>query len=273
MDTASDKAPVRRIGRGRGPSEDGFLTSGDCLRVPGLLSIQHLLSDPAAHDELLFIVVHQAYELWFKQLIFELESIRDRMLDGDPERARHYLTRVHAIERVIIEHIEVLQTMTPQEFLEFRSNLSPASGFQSAQFREIEFISGLKDERYLDDVAHSPIERERLQRRLRERTLWDGFCELLTARGLPMPPDEEETRRESLVAMAREAKHAELFAVSEGLLDHDEGVAVWRNNHILMVERQIGGKRGTGGSSGVSYLKTTLEKRFYPELWDLRSYL
>ena len=260
----------RRFGR-TSEEDAGLLTYADYLKLPELLSLQHLLSDPPVHDELLFIVVHQAYELWFRQLLFELESVRDRLFAGDTQRARHYLTRIHAIERVLIEHIEVLETMSPQDFLDFRDHLAPASGFQSAQFRELEFISGLKDERFLKDLAASPKERERLERRLEEPTLWDGFCALLEANGLPMPAGDEERRTTSLVAMAREQK--ELFAVSESLLDHDEAVARWRSLHVLMVEREIGAKRGTGGSSGVEYLRTTLGKRFFPELWGLRGNL
>ena len=258
----------RRFGR---TGREDALTYGEYLQVPELLSLQRLLSDPPVHDELLFIVVHQAYELWFKQLLFELETVRDRLFAGDSERARHYLTRVHAIERVLIEHIEVLETMTPQDFLAFRDHLAPASGFQSAQFRELEFLSGLKDERLLADLAASPDERARLERRLGEPTLWDGFCALLESHGLPMPADDEERRSASLVAMAREQR--ESFAVSEALLDHDENVARWRSVHVLMVEREIGAKRGTGGSSGVGYLRSTLDKRFFPELWGLRSEL
>jgi tryptophan 2,3-dioxygenase len=260
----------RRFGQLTEPSDE-LLTYGSYLKIPELLSLQQLRSDPAVHDELLFIVVHQAYELWFKQLLFELESIRDRMFEGDAGRARHYLVRVHAIERVLIEHIEVLQSMSPQDFLAFRTLLTPASGFQSVQFRELEFISGLKDERYLKDVASEPNERTRLERRLAEPTLWDGFCALLETNGYPMPADGGEVRRVSLVAMARD--HRELFAVSEGLLDHDESLSIWRYHHVLMVEREIGAKRGTGGSSGVDYLRTTLDKRCFPELWGLRSHL
>jgi tryptophan 2,3-dioxygenase len=257
----------RRFGRTSDRDVD-LLTYGGYLNLPELLSLQQLLSNPPVHDELLFIVVHQAYELWFKQLVFELESVRERLFAGDTERARHYLTRVHAIERVLIEHIEVLETMSPQDFLAFRDHLAPASGFQSAQFRELECISGLKDERLLQDLAASPEERDRLERRLQEPTLWDGFCSLLESHGLPMPADDEGKRSASLVAMAREQQ--ELFAVSEALLDHDENVARWRSLHVLMVEREIGAKRGTGGSSGVAYLRTTLDKRFFPELWGLR---
>jgi tryptophan 2,3-dioxygenase len=259
------------MGRLTEPTETGLLTYGDYLQISELLSLQRVQSEPAVHDELLFIVVHQAYELWFKQLLFELESIRDHLFADRSERARHELVRVHAIERVLIEHIEVLQSMSPQDFLEFRTLLTPASGFQSAQFREIEFLSGLKDARYLEDLASSPEERMRLERRLAEPGLWDGFCALLEQHGLPMPADDAEARMDSLVRMARE--HHELFAVSEGLLDHDEGIASWRYLHVLMVEREIGAKRGTGGSAGVGYLRTTLEKRFFPELWDLRSHL
>jgi tryptophan 2,3-dioxygenase len=257
----------RRFGRTSDADVD-LLTYGEYLKLPELLSLQQLLSEPPVHDELLFIVVHQAYELWFKQLLFELDSVRGKLFAGDTERARHYLTRVHAIERVLIEHIEVLETMSPQDFLAFRDHLAPASGFQSAQFRELEFISGLKDERLLQDVAASAEDRSRLEQRFHEPTLWDGFCSLLESHGLPMPPDDEERRSASLVAMAREQQ--ELFAVSEALLDHDENVARWRSLHVLMVEREIGAKRGTGGSSGVAYLKTTLDKRFFPELWGLR---
>lgn len=260
----------RRFGRTtRG--HEGLLTYGEYLRLPELLSLQALRSDPPVHDELLFVVVHQAYELWFKQLLFELESVRDRLFVDDMERARHYLTRVHAIERVLIEHIEVLESMSPQDFLDFRDHLAPASGFQSAQFRELEFLSGLKDPRFLDDLAASPDERSRLERRLAEPTLWDGFCSMLERQGLPMPPDDPDRRAASLVAMAREQR--ELFAVSEGLLDHDENVARWRSLHVLMVEREIGSKTGTGGSAGVGYLRSTLDKRFFPELWGLRSAL
>src|SRR5438128_11499625 len=172
--------------------EGGELSYGAYLRVPELLDIQTLLSDPPAHDELLFIVVHQAYELWFKELLFELESVRQAMFDRDPERARHLLSRVHAIERVLIEQIPVIESMSPQDFLEFRSNLSPASGFQSVQFREVEFASGLKQRGFLSHLGDSEDERRRLERRLDEPTLWDAFCDLLGASGLPMPDDDED---------------------------------------------------------------------------------
>jgi tryptophan 2,3-dioxygenase len=254
--------------------EGGRLSYGSYLRIPELLSLQTLLSDPHAHDEHLFIVVHQAYELWFKEIIFELESVRSLLTKRNTLGARHLMKRIHAIEGVMIEHIGVLESMSPQDFLQFRHNLAPASGFQSAQFREIEFLSGLKDERYLNRLLLSDDEHERLKRRLDEPTLWDAFCDLLEESGLPMPADDKETRALSLLRMAQErGLFGDEFYVAEALLDHDEQFALWRLHHVLMVERQIGTKSGTGGSAGSPYLRTTLDKRFYPELWELRSHL
>jgi tryptophan 2,3-dioxygenase len=238
------------------------------------LQLQSPQSRPPAHDELLFIVVHQIYELWFKEVLFELESARDHMQGGNAYAARHLLGRVHVIERVLIEQLGVLETMTPQQFLEFRTNLAPASGFQSAQFREIEFLSGLKDDAYLERLASDDAERARLERRLSEASLWDAFCILLEQRGLPMPQAAPAQRRASLLDVVRAPdRHVQEYELSEALLTHDELFAAWRQRHVLMVERQIGGKTGTGGSTGASYLRSTLSKRFYPELWDLRSYL
>jgi tryptophan 2,3-dioxygenase len=250
------------------------LSYGSYLRIPELLHQQRLLSQPPAHDELLFIIVHQAYELWFKEMLFELESLRDLIFAGEVERARHLLRRVHAIERLMIEQIPVLESMSPQDFLEFRANLSPASGFQSVQFREIEFLSGLKNAVYLEQVGESAEETERLRRRFEESTVWDSFVAVLGQRGLPMPPDDQAARTASLVRVARErARFGDLFYLAEDLVTFDELFAQWRNHHVLMVERQIGSKTGTGGSSGASYLRSTLGKRFFPELWELRSHL
>ena len=219
-------------------------------------------------------MIHQVYKLWFKQLVYELESVRDLLLSGNAGRARHYLRRCHSIEKVLIEQVAVLETMTPQDFLEFRLHLAPASGFQSVQFREVEFISGLKDPRYLERIALDPAELERLERHLAEPSIWDAFCTFMTKQGLEMPSDDESVRRTSLLEMARnrDDRDAE-FSLSEELLTHDEMFALWRQRHIVMVERQIGSKTGTGGSTGADYLRTTLGKRFYPELWALRSYL
>jgi len=237
------------------------LSYGTYLKVPELLDLQHGLS--REHDELLFIVAHQVYELWFKVVLFELEAARDRIDADDIFFARHYLQRVHVIERLLVEQIEVLETMSPQDFLAFRSQLAPASGFQSVQFREIEFLSGLKEPKYLARIEATPDEQARLRRRLDEPSLGDAFHRLVDRRGSP-----------SLLDVFRDREHhGDLFDLCEAMLDHDQSFAHWRARHILMVERQIGGKTGTGGSSGAEYLRTTLGKRFYPELWDVRSQL
>src|SRR5262245_2361149 len=193
------------------------------------------------------------------------------MMIGETWRARHLLRRVHAIERLLITQVDVLETMTPQDFLEFRSNLAPASGFQSVQFREIEFLSGVKEPGLIRRLSTEPGERERLERRLGEPTVWEAFVALTESQGLPMPADDEAGRRESLLRMMREPAFRELFETAESLLTHDELITQWRHHHVLMVVRQIGSKTGTGGSSGAAYLETTLGKRFYPELWDVRS--
>lgn len=237
------------------------LSYGTYLKVPELLQLQERLSHE--HDELLFIVAHQVYELWFKVVLFELEATRDRIAADDLFFARHYLQRVYVIERLLVEQIDVLETMSPQDFLAFRSQLAPASGFQSVQFREIEFLSGLKEPRYLARLETTPDEMARLRRRLEEPSVDDAFRQLVERRGSP-----------SLVDVFRDReRYGDLFDLCEALLDHDEAFAHWRSRHVLMVERQIGGKTGTGGSSGAEYLRSTLGKRFYPELWDVRSNL
>jgi tryptophan 2,3-dioxygenase len=242
--------------------EEGRLLSyGSYLKIPELLALQQGLSDE--HDELLFIVAHQVYELWFKVVLFELEAARDRIDADDIFFARHHLRRVHVVEKLLVEQIEVLETMSPQDFLAFRSQLAPASGFQSVQFREIEFLSGLKEPKYLARIEATPDEASRLRRRLDEPSVDDAFHGLVKRRGAP-----------SLLDIFRDREHhGDLFDLCEALLDHDEAFAHWRARHVLMVERQIGTKTGTGGSSGAEYLRTTLGKRFYPELWDVVSQL
>jgi tryptophan 2,3-dioxygenase len=237
------------------------LSYGTYLKVPELLSLQQRLS--GEHDELLFIVAHQVYELWFKVVLFELEAARDRIAAADVFFARHHLRRVHVIEKLLVEQIEVLETMSPQDFLAFRSKLAPASGFQSVQFREIEFLSGLKEPKYVARLEATPEETARLHRRLEEPSVDDALQELIKRRGSPTLLDIFRDRE----------RYGDLFDLCEALLDHDEAFAHWRSRHVLMVERQIGGKTGTGGSTGAEYLRTTLGKRFYPELWKLRSAL
>jgi tryptophan 2,3-dioxygenase len=253
------------------------LTYGSYLRLPQLLDSQHLESDPPAHDELLFITIHQVYELWFKQLLHEVSAARDAMLRGAAGGrlwwAQHLLTRVHVIERVLVQQVDVLETMTPQDFLEFRQRLAPASGFQSVQFRELEFLSGAKDPSYLKRFKGiTPAEQQHLDARLAEPTLWDAFVEVLRSFDLAAGSDAEVSDSMRTVAHDRD-QYAVVWALAEALLQHDELAANWRARHVVMVERMIGSKSGTGGSSGSTYLRSRLPVRYYPILWDLRSEL
>jgi tryptophan 2,3-dioxygenase len=262
------------------------LTYGSYLRLEQLLASQQLESDPAAHDELLFITIHQVYELWFKQLLHEATAARDAMLRTGATRAdqggedvdlvwwaQHLLHRMHVVERVLVQQVDVLETMTPQDFLEFRQLLAPASGFQSVQFRELEFLSGAKDASFVERFRGlTADETERLRRRLDEPTLWDAFVHVLDSRGLPVTTDEDVTASVRRAAHDR-ARYADIWALAEALLQHDELAAAWRARHVVMVERMIGTKTGTGGSSGADYLRSRLELRYFPLLWELRSHL
>jgi tryptophan 2,3-dioxygenase len=252
--------PYRLGGMGFQDASGRRLSYGSYLHLPELLQLQGGLTE--AHDELLFIVVHQVYELWFKVLIHELEAVRSAIESENLRAARHYLARVKVIEALLVEQVEVLETMAPQDFLTFRSELAPASGFQSAQFREIEFLSGLKDAGYIKALEAETDARTRLKRRLDEPSLLDVFSALLNRRGVTVSDLYRQGGRDP-----------ELLELAEALLDHDEGFRIWRLRHVQMVERQIGDKPGTGGSTGVRYLQTTLNKRFFPELWEVRSQL
>jgi tryptophan 2,3-dioxygenase len=249
------------------------LTYGSYLRLPQLLSSQHLESSPPAHDELLFITIHQVYELWFQQLLHEAETARDAMMSGELWWARHLLSRMHVIEDVLIKQVDVLETMTPQDFLVFRQLLSPASGFQSVQFRELEFVSGAKDPSFVRRFRGlTDAEAQRLRERLDAPSLWDAFVRVLSARGLATGSDGEI--RASLRTVAHDrSTYFDVWELAEALVQHDELAASWRARHVVMVERMIGAKSGTGGSSGSDYLRSRLPLRYYPLLWDLRSEL
>ena len=269
---ATPVSDVLPTGRSFG-EEGGQLTYGGYLRLDELLALQVPQADPPAHDELLFITVHQVYELWFQQLLYELETVRDAMMAGETWRARHLLRRVHVIERLLITQVDILETMTPQDFLEFRANLAPASGFQSVQFREIEFLSGGKDRAFLARFRSiSATQRARLERRLAEPSLWDAFLHLLASRGLPAGTDQQILESLRVVAGDR-AAHDDLWQLAEGLLTHDELAGLWRARHVVMVERQIGTKSGTGGSTGAPYLRKRVPLRYFPLLWELRDHL
>jgi tryptophan 2,3-dioxygenase len=253
--------------------QGGQLTYNSYLRIPELLSQQVPESSPEAHDELLFITIHQSYELWFKLMLHELSDARDRMMAGESYLPRVRLERCRSIEQVLVHQVDVIDTMTPQDFLAFRNKLAPASGFQSAQFREIEFLSGLKDPGFLERFRGlTESERAALHRRLDEPSLWDGYLALLGAQGFST--ESEEDRLSALVSIAHDReKYGALWDLAEALIAHDQACSLWRARHVLMAERQIGTKSGTGGSSGGAYLRSRVATRFYPELWDLRSRL
>jgi tryptophan 2,3-dioxygenase len=255
------------------------------LRVRELIGLQECLSDPAHHDELLFITVHQAYELWFKQILHEVDAALAAMREDRPPAAARALSRVVEIEKLLVTQIHVLETMTPINFLAFRDQLNPASGFQSMQFREVEFASGLKEEAILRAFGDDEFAAARLRARADAPTLREEFFALLSRKGLDAPPDDASLpERERLAAYGRRVRAAlevvthfeeryEEFQLSESLIAHDEFFSLWRFHHVKMVERMLGAKPGTGGSEGVGYLKTTLEKKFFPELWEARTYL
>lgn len=255
------------------------------LRVPDLIGLQECLSGPEHHDELLFITVHQAYELWFKQILHELDAAMLMMNQDRLPSAVRTLRRVVEIEKLLVTQIHILETMTPISFLAFRDQLNPASGFQSMQFREIEFASGHKLEGILNEFRTDPFAYERLRLRYDAPSLNEIFFAVLRRRGLDAAADDESSidadrkqlyeRRVQAVleVLTHFEERYEEFQLSEALLEHDEFFLLWRSHHIKMVERMVGAKRGTGGSEGIGYLQTTLGKKFFPELWEARTYL
>jgi tryptophan 2,3-dioxygenase len=231
---------------------------------------------------MLFTVIHQVYELWFKEVLHELDRVR-RLLEGDDTfRVQHTLKRVLTILKVMVAQLDILETMTPLEFLTFRERLEAASGFQSDQFRQLEFVMGVKSEAA---IARFPVDsraRAALERRFAEPTIWDAFLRYLAREGYAVPAAHlhrdvtgpvtpSDDIQQILVAVyRRDPKNAELC---ERLVDLDEGVQEWRYRHVKMVERTIGAKRGTGGSSGSAYLRTTLGQPVFPDLWEIRALL
>ena len=255
------------------------------LRVADLIRLQDCLSHPVHHDELLFITVHQTYELWFKQILHEIEATICQMKEDRAAAAARALRRVVEIEKILVNQIHILETMTPISFLGFRDELNPASGFQSMQFREIEFSSGLKVEEVLSSFGDDEFARQRLEARYNAPSLNDTFYGLLRRRGFDAPADdpalEHEERRKRygqrtravLEILTHFEDRYEEFQLAESLIEHDEYFSLWRSHHIKMVERMVGSKRGTGGSEGIGYLQTTLNNKFFPEIWEARTYL
>jgi tryptophan 2,3-dioxygenase len=256
------------------------LTYSSYLALDEVLGAQRPRTDE--HDELLFIVIHQVYELWFKQLVHELTEVQRTLEAGDTDRTLHLLNRVLKILKTLVAQIDVLETMTPLQFTSFRDRLESASGFQSAQFREIEAILGRRDASAPAAHPEGSLARARIEAAQRRRSLWASFLAYLAARGhvladyvlardVTLPPEPDIRVQDVLVGVYRADADAAL--VAERLVDLDEGFQEWRYRHVKMVERTIGTKRGTGGSAGVEYLRTTLFQPIFPDLWEIRSRL
>ncbi len=267
------------------------LSYGEYLGLDELLDLQRLVSKPRQHDEVLFLIAHQAYELWFKLMLNELETAISHMLADNLAEATRLIRRIVPVQRVLIQQLEVLETIRPTDFLKFRSILHPASGFQSLQFRELEFISGQKDERYLNLHIGNERDYEQLLKRWEAPTLWDGFRTVLEERGFDVGKKEKGSEEknyalevEASLKIFTETKYSRVAELAEVMMEYDKYFWLWRNHHIAMVERVIGGRPGTGAktvkktvgstsfhSSGVDYLQTTLGRKFFPALWAART--
>jgi tryptophan 2,3-dioxygenase len=255
---------------------------GEYLKVDELLALQRPLSVGPEHDEMLFIVIHQVYELWFKQVLHELDYLERLLARSDGARARHTLKRILTILKVMVAQLDILETMTPLEFLSFRDRLESGRGFQSHQFRELEFALGLKEPSSLERYPAGSDPRRRLERRLAARTVWDAFLHHLASNGIAVPAEvlnRDVTQRVEPSAELRIAlvdvyrNHPELADLCETMVDLDEGLMEWRYRHVKMVQRTIGTRHGTGGSTGAEYLMTTLNKPLFPDLWAIRTEL
>ena len=257
------------------------VTYGSYLKIPTLLGLQQPLADPPQHDEMLFIVIHQVYELWFKLLLHEVDRGKQELSANDLFGAIARFKRLRTVLKTLVEQLDILETMTPLSFLTFRDRLETASGFQSAQFRALEFVLGHKRR---EMIAHyrDPAEQAMLERRLAERTLVDHFYDFLAARGAAVP-GALRSRRLDESNSASEALQPELVRLFtsapdvaillELMTDFDEGLQEWRYRHVKMVERTIGNKKGTGGSSGAEYLRRSLFQPVFPDLWAIRQQL
>jgi tryptophan 2,3-dioxygenase len=249
------------------------------LHIDALLDLQQPLSD-GAHDEMLFIVVHQVYELWFKLILHELDATAAALDEARLHAALAPMRRAVGVEELLIQQLRVLERMSPDGFMQFRDPLAPASGFQSTQFREIEALSGARDHGHLGDAGRTELQRAQLLARLGQRSLYDALGSALRAGDLDFPTGDDDVSRERrLTALASlyrdhdDPMKTALHQLCELFVDHDETIARWRHHHALMAARQIGSRTGTGGSLGVAYLQTTLDRRFFPDLWEVRNRL
>ena len=261
------------------------LSYGGYLRLDLLLSAQQPISKPVHHDELLFIIQHQVAELWLKLVIHELRSALDCLRRDNLDAVQKILARVKQVQRQLFEQWAVLETLTPSEYLEFRHLLGPASGFQSLQYRLVEFLLGNKNADMIKVFAYDPTAQEELRAALEAPSLYDEFLRYLARKGHAIPADRLErdwtvphVRDERLIPVLRTIyenteEHWSEYAMSEQLLDIEQNFQLWRFRHMKTVERIIGFRRGTGGSSGVGFLKQALELTFFPELLDVRTEL
>ena len=257
---------------------DSALTYTSYLAVDELLKLQKPLSDGPEHDEMLFIIIHQTYELWFKQLIHEFQQAQRALENGDTHYSLSILGRIRTIMKVCVAQVDILETMTPLQFNAFRGYLASSSGFQSSQFRKVEAILGRRDSRM---AGHLPPDMQAEIREITSRnSIWDSFLDYLTKRGYSLPSnvvgrdksiayESNSTVQEVLLKVHQ--SDPESAMVSERLVDIDEGIQEWRYRHVKMVERTIGKKMGTGGSSGVEYLASTLFNPVFKDLWEIRS--
>ena len=259
---------------------ESALTYNSYLAVDELLNLQRPLSEGPEHDEMLFIIIHQTYELWFKQLIHEFLEAQRVLEAGDTHRALAVLGRIRTIMKTCVSQVDILETMTPLQFLSFRNYLAASSGFQSAQFRRVEAILGRRDEKFANHLP--PNTRDEIAKLLGQRSLWDSVLVYLSKRGAAIQAEilnrnfreqyqANEAVQQALIKVHREDPEAAM--VCERLVDIDEGLQEWRYRHVKMVERTIGTKSGTGGSSGVKYLASTLFNPVFPDLWQIRASL
>ncbi len=259
--------------------KDKPITYPAYLRLPELLGLQSPRSDPPEHDEMLFIVIHQVYELWFKQLLHETDRFGTMLLRGDLYHAIATVKRMRTIMKTLVGQLDILETMTPLSFSSFRDRLDTASGFQSAQFRELEFLLGYKRSEFRTVEVDPDADRSEVQRRYEEPTVVDSFYRFLANRGVAVPEalfarDVREPIGESTALQdglyTVYLDQPDLVILCESMLDFDEGLQEWRYRHVKLVERTIGAKRGTGGSLGVEFLKRTLFRPLFPDLWAVR---
>lgn len=261
------------------------LTYNSYLKIDQLLGLQSKVAFPPQHDETLFIIIHQVYELWFKQILCELDEVSEGLGQDQTMRAFKAIKRITTIQNILVQQIDILETMTPNDFNLFRDRLNPASGFQSYQFRMVEFKLGMKEDGYLKFFKFQPAALAALTDAFKEPTIYDALFHFMARRGFDIPSEvlnrdpsiphvSHPKVVEEMTKVYRDStSHSEMYLLLEALLDVDEKLEIWRYRHVAMVKRMIGTRIGTGGSTGAKYLATTLSKRAFPEIWELRNHL